>query len=368
MSIGNGWAGTGVIGKMRYGVDGARWRGATRRVALAFRLFSVLRAIGGFIEVAGAAATASPRQRKLATGSRSRVLVAMGCSTVLALGSTGCGTTSRSPSSSSTAVPAGGASTSSSQGAPARTGPFKVASTLDGMTVLPRRIQWAADPALPQSQISEIEWLIDGRLAWVEPDAAAPYVYADFGGYLVTSFLSPGEHRFEVRVIPVHGRAATDTLIARVLPPPEVPAALAGSWERDVKNTSGAPAAGSLGNPENTLTPPGVYKITFERRWIFDTFPCTDTPCTAIPSTGAGTEFASDWTPGATTFSVRGAVTSGPNDNTARLGGAWCEQWGPPATYTWAVSGTTLKLEPVGGDDACGIRGFIWSGTWTRVH
>jgi hypothetical protein len=40
---------------------------------------------------------------------------------------------------------------------------------------------------------------------------------------------------------------------------------------------------------------------------------------------------------------------------------------GPPATYTWSVNGDTLTLAPVGGRDACAIRGFVWAGQWTRV-
>jgi hypothetical protein len=209
-----------------------------------------------------------------------------------------------------------------------------------------------------------VDFLIDGRLAWVE--AKPPYQYADDDGYLVTSFLKPGEHHFTVRAIPRTGPPATDTVTARVLPPPSVPSTLAGTWQRKISNTSGAPAAGSTGNPTGTLTPPGNYKITFDRRWIHDEFPCTNSPCTYVSSTGAGTEFDADWDPGASTFHVQGEVTFRMFKDTDRLAGWWCETWGPPATYTWSVSGNTLKLAPVGGHDACGVRGFIWSGSWTR--
>jgi hypothetical protein len=215
------------------------------------------------------------------------------------------------------------------------------------------------------SQIHQVEYLIDHRLEWIGNHS--PSTYADTRGYLVTSFLSPGEHQFEARVIPLQGPAAADTVTARVLQPPAVPAALAGSWTRDVRNTSGAPAPGSAGNPTDTLTPPGVYKIAFDRRWIFDTFPCTDTPCTFNTKTGAGGEFEDDWVPGATRFHVVGSVSHGVPSPTARLAGWWCQTWGPAATYTWSVSGKTLTLRPVGGQDACRIRGFIWSGAWTRV-
>ena len=112
-----------------------------------------------------------------------------------------------------------------------------------------------------------------------------------------------------------------------------------------------------------------------------DVFPCDTSPCRynsatgdrrpatgdRRPATGGGGEFNSDWTPGSTTFRVDGAVTIQIADDNDRLGGWWCWMDGPSATYTWSVNGTTLTLAPVGGNDACSIRGYIWTGTWTRV-
>jgi hypothetical protein len=218
---------------------------------------------------------------------------------------------------------------------------------------------------LPVSKVKEVEFRIDGRIAWVEDKA--PYSYADDGGYLVTSFLAPGRHLFTVRAIPFAGHPATDTVTARVLPAPPAPDALLGTWQRTISDTSGAPAPGSAGNPTGTLTPPGTYKITFDRRWVHDAFPCTNSPCTFQSSTGAGTEFDSDWEPGPTTFRVQGEVTFRMFKDSDRLAGWWCETWGPPATYTWSVNGKTLKLASLGGRDACAIRGSVWSGTWTRA-
>lgn len=242
---------------------------------------------------------------------------------------------------------------------------FKVASTLDGKTVLPHLIRWRGLTTLPQGKVAEVDFLVDGRVAWIEHEA--PYVFSD-DGFLVTSFLSPGRHRFAVRVVARDGRRATDTVTARVLPAPVPPAALAGTWERTITDTSGAPRAGGAGNPTDTLTPPGTYRITFERRWIHDVFPCTTTPCRFVEKTGAGGEFATDWTPGVHTFRVRGAVTFSVFHDTDRLAGSWCFRWGPAATYTWSVDGDVLTLAPADGLDSCVVRGFIWSGTWKRVH
>ena len=250
--------------------------------------------------------------------------------------------------------------------------PFKVASTLDGKKVLPHRIHWLGLPTLAPAQVKKVEFLIDGKVRWIERHR--PYVYGDddagrHPGYLVTSWLAPGKHRFTVRAVASHGRQATDTVVARVLPAPPVPDALAGTWQRTIDDTSAAPKPGSAGNPTDTLTPPGPYRLTFQSRWIHDVFPCDTSPCRFNDKTGGGNEFVSDWTPNATTFRVRGAVPFNVGHDTDRLysAGSWCWRDGPPATYTWSVSGNTLTLAPVGGHDACRIRGFVWTGQWTRV-
>jgi len=77
-------------------------------------------------------------------------------------------------------------------------GKLSVTSTLDRHTTLPVRIHWQAFPSAPASGVSEVDFLIDGRLGWVEHKT--PYFYGDDGNWLVTSFLTPGEHSFTVRV------------------------------------------------------------------------------------------------------------------------------------------------------------------------
>jgi hypothetical protein len=237
--------------------------------------------------------------------------------------------------------------------------------------VLPHRLHWLGQPNIPAGQIKEVEFLIDGRVDHIE--RKAPYVYGedDEGhhlGYLVTSWLTPGKHRFTVRAVALDGRKATDTVVARVVAAPTPPAALAGTWERTFDDTSGSPKAGSSGNPTETRTPPGRYTITFDRRWIHDVFPCDTSPCRFNSKTGGGGEFISDWRPGTGTFTVRGEIRIRIFHDTDRLGGSWCFRDGPDATYTWSVDGDTLTLTPAGGHDACAVRGFIWAGQWTRVH
>jgi hypothetical protein len=250
--------------------------------------------------------------------------------------------------------------------ATAASNPLKVTSSLDGKAVLPHRISWIAYPTIATSQIKAVDYLIDGKLDWIGD--ASPSTYSDTDGYLVTSWLSPGLHRFTVRVVARNGDTAADTVTARVLPAPVPPAALVGSWQRTI-NTAGAPAPGSAGNPTSTITPDGTYTITFSQKWIEDHFPGKfSISGSIVGNSGDGFELLSDWTPGRATFHVQGAVSIQPFDvNTDQLGGSWCEWGGPAANYSWAVTGKVLTLKPVGGADACSIRGFIWTGRWTRI-
>jgi hypothetical protein len=244
--------------------------------------------------------------------------------------------------------------------------PLKVTSSLDGKTVLPHRISWMAFPTIPTAQVKAVDYLIDGKLRWIGD--ASPSTYSYTGGYLVTSWLTPGLHTFTVRVIATNGDTASNSVTARVLPAPVPPAALVGSWQRTI-NTTNAPTPGSAGNPTDTITPDGTYTITFSREWIEDHFPGKFSISGSIKgNSGDGFELLSDWTPSSTSFHVQGAVSIQPFDvNTDQLGGSWCNWGGPGANYSWTVTGNTLTLTPIGGKDACSIRGFIWTGKWTRV-
>ena len=112
----------------------------------------------------------------------------------------------------------GHAATAPPSPSPAR---VTVTSTLDGHTVLPHRIHWQAFASTPAGHISKVDYLIDGRLSWVE--TLTPYFYGRDGNWLVTSFLTSGEHTFTVRAFTPDGRTATDTVKASVPPRPPRP-------------------------------------------------------------------------------------------------------------------------------------------------
>ena len=101
-----------------------------------------------------------------------------------------------------------------------------ITSSLDGKTVLPHRIHWIARLNVSQAQVKQVDFLIDGKLAWIEH--MPPYNYSEDEngahlGYLVTSWLTPGRHRFAVRAITFDGRKVTDTVTARVTARPDSP-------------------------------------------------------------------------------------------------------------------------------------------------
>jgi len=250
---------------------------------------------------------------------------------------------------------------SASPAAGAKPKRFTITSSLDDKTLLPHHIRWFAYPHLARGTVREVAFLIDGTVRWIENNP--PYSYSDDGGYLVTSWLAPGPHRFTVRATSTSGKTATRTVVARTVEAPDPPAELAGSWQRDVATE--VPGGENCGGSDPV--PAGQWTLVFERRWIESHFPGTFDPATS-PQTGAGNILLDDYVLGSNTFTVFGAVTTGPFDSSVAAGGGWwCEPGGPSATYTWSVSGDTLTLQPVGGTDTNTQRGGIYAGTWKRI-
>src|SRR5262245_41897858 len=69
-----------------------------------------------------------------------------------------------------------------------------VTMTLNDGTTLPSRVQWVATPVPASAQVARVDFMIDGKLAWIEKDA--PFVFGgdDDGanlGFLITTWLTP---------------------------------------------------------------------------------------------------------------------------------------------------------------------------------
>jgi hypothetical protein len=237
------------------------------------------------------------------------------------------------PSATASTAPTGQPSSSSSSPQP-----IGVTSSLDGHSTLPHRIHWVAKPS-PGTDISEVDFLIDGKQLWVEHNA--PYFYGDDGNYLVTSFLKPGEHGFTARVVTFDGATATDTVTAGVSPSPAPPAAVAGTWKRFVKQGS------------DPASPPSGYwrlivgKVGWE---IVDT------------AGGGNLLDVAYLTP--RLLEVRTGMASGHEG--FDLNG-WCnDEPGTPVRFRWSVSGAHLLFTFAGGHACPGFSEFV-AASWTRA-
>jgi hypothetical protein len=275
---------------------------------------------------------------------RSAVATGLGV-VILAVG--GCSSASNSSSTGSTSPHPGSPST------------ITIASTLDGHTTLPRRIIWQAIPSIPTAQLREVDFLIDGRLAWVEH--TPPYIFGgdDNGanrGYLITTWLSPGPHVFVAKAIDFTGRTAINRVNARVPPAPQPPGALGGIWTRTITARDIA-KAGPLDGPP----PAGRWELAFDRIGAWELDPLREGLANEISVTGDR-------------LTVYAPITSAPFANSQStttayrhhdLGGTDCTPAGPFGTYRWSRSGNTLTLAVV--HEGCPNREAIWNGAWTRA-
>ena len=234
---------------------------------------------------------------------------------------------------------------------------FTIRSSLDGKTVLPRRIHWIAYPS-GAVLFPGVEFLIDDKMVFA--NRLPPFAFGDDArdeerggvntGYLVTSWLSPGTHRFTVRakaIVAGHRTSAEKTVTARVPTPASPPAQLVGTWQRQL-DTPVPPDPNRL--YRSVTAQPGTYRIVIDRRYL------------RVSGPAPRKHLKVDFVAGPRTLTIRGAVWTGDPDE-----GAGCDPWGPDATYSWSVKEGRLTLEPAGEPDACKQRGAIMTGEWTRV-
>jgi hypothetical protein len=227
---------------------------------------------------------------------------------------------------------------------------FKVTSTLDGLSVLPNRIHWLASPKLPTGEVAEVSFLIDGKVRWIE--RTAPYTFGQDGGYLITTWLTPGRHSFTARVVDGGGRSVSDTVRARVHPAPPAPEALAHRWKRTVT------AADQKKTGFDSPPPAGPWEIVFDGVGIWELDPLGG---------GLVTEYAAH--PGV--LDTYAAIQMAPDGvgvskfGHTKIGGYECVPGGPFGSYTWSVSGSKLVLKAK--KELCDGRQAILEGTWTKA-
>jgi hypothetical protein len=218
----------------------------------------------------------------------------------------------------------------------AETTPFGLASTLDGKTVQPHRIVWRGVPKLPAAQVAKVEFLIDGKVRWIERNP--PYTYGDDSNWLVTSWLSPKRHTFTVRATANDGRKALRTTIARVVSAPSPPTDLIGTWKHSFVG--------------------GIWVLTVDKTgWkIRDPFGTGNFIDVAYFSGGR--------------LQARGGIFTTPDSPFE--GNGWCRDVNAPVDYRWAVSADTLTLTHFGPDrctegSEAEKQHYIWNGAWTKA-
>ena len=226
------------------------------------------------------------------------------------------------------------AATASAVGAETRS--FTVSSTLSHTRVLPHRIHWLGKPSLSPAKIREVDFIIDGRRAWVERHA--PYTYGFDGNYLVTSWMKPGVHTFTVVAVATDGRRATSVSRARTSAPKSPPGALGGSWQRKVP----AAAAGQGGTWSLTVGQIGWRVLNPAR------------------TEGALIDVAY-LSPD--TVEARGGIAT--RDHDPFENNPWCDEPFAPVRYHWRVKTNRLTLT-LAGPKRCDGQSRVWAGTWRR--
>jgi len=233
-----------------------------------------------------------------------------------------------------------------------------VTSSLDHKTVLPLRTHWFAYPNQLVSKIFEVDYLIDGKVRWVEHFAPYNYGSDDFHGhlgYLITTWLAPGRHTFMARAKAKDGQTATDTVVARVIPAPAPPVALAGKWTRTV-------TAADLTKAGKEPPPAGKWTLVFDRvgAWHLDPL---------------GSGLVNEYDTAGARINVYAPIQMAPfgtaGGGVSRfghhgIGGTDCNYDGPFGSYSWSVSDDQLTLTVT--KDPCGNRRAIWEGVWTRTR
>lgn len=239
-----------------------------------------------------------------------------------------------------------------------RAEPFTMTTTLDGRRVLPVRTRWIASTSLPAAEVRRVAFLIDGRVRWLSTRPPFNYGSPDGGdetGFLITTWLSPGTHRFVARATAVNGTTASATTIARVQRSPDPPRELRGRWMRIVSQSDLAKSDPRWGGSP----PPGRWTLIFDHIGLYHLGP-------------GGGGVVDEFTAARHTLEVFAPIQQSPfvggHSGTRRFGGEIggddCSFAGPFGTYRRRVEGRSLVLSAF--REGCGQRRAILDGRWRR--
>ena len=244
--------------------------------------------------------------------------------------------------------------------------PLVVTSSLDGKKVLPQMTRWLAHPNVAPADVAEVSFRIDGKVRWVEH--SSPYNYASDDekghlGYLFTTWLKPGLHRFTVVVKAKQGQKASDVVTARVLAAPAAPASLLGTWTRELTTSDSAKADPKYGS--DNVPPSGKWRLAIDQIGVWELDPLGSGIVQAYTVSG---DVLRSYAP----IQMVPRQASGDPGSINRFGsqidaggGIDCDESGPFGTYCWSVANDQLTLSPI--RELCGQRRAVYEGVWTRV-
>jgi hypothetical protein len=114
--------------------------------------------------------------------------------------------------------------TSAGEGTSETARSVSIESSLEGYSVLPRRVQWSVTTSLPPEQVRGIRFIVDSDRWWGDEDP--PYSYGVEGAFLPTAWIASlskpnAVHNFQVRVFATSGERWRESVRVR-LPRPEL--------------------------------------------------------------------------------------------------------------------------------------------------
>jgi hypothetical protein len=206
---------------------------------------------------------------------------------------------------------------------------------------------------VPTADISEVRFLIDGKVEHVE--RLEPYQFAGDHNLLLPGTLAPGSHTFAVDARLVHGgslTAASTAEVSRHAQP--VPAAVIGTWKRAV-------------------TPAEVSRTDeFRRPEYGDPLPVgrwtVEIGADGVARYTDPFQRQDSLTVGQVRFEPDGNLVVGDEiPNLPEAEGYFCPDTVGVGTYRWSVKGDNLVVHVVD-DRECADRNSFWNGTLTRME
>jgi hypothetical protein len=220
-------------------------------------------------------------------------------------------------------------------------------SIADGAT-LASPVQWSAEPVgTPPGGLDRIEFLIDGKLLWVEHNP--PFDFNNDGNYLYPYLFARGSHQMVARGVAKSGEQVTATAnVHMTQAPPKIPRALRATWKHRVSQS----VIERNSVPGDPPLPAGVYRIKFRANGV----------SLASPPPGPAT-------PGNYAFSAtaRGRLDLGGPVNwlTAQSSAdGICHGDQTFGRYRWKIHRRVLTVKLV--KDPCRLRAAIQTGHWRR--